>query len=443
MPEFIVIGAGISGLTVAHKLARAGKDVIVLESSENVGGKILTERIDGYLLEAGPNSLRVENQETVDLIEECGLSSRVIEASPNSKKRFILKNGNWVNIPTGPIEALSTSLFSLGGKLRVPLDLFIPKTALKDESAASFITRRLGKEVFDYAADPFITGIYAGDPQKLCMRHAFPSMWNAEQKYGSLIRGMMKGRKGQSKDGIKSRIISFPDGLSELTNAIESNHAERIQLHDGALQIEETPNGFRVASSSGKMDASEIIVALPAYNAASMIYPLAPDLSRELLRIDYPPVAVVYLGYREDQFSIKPEGFGGLIPSKENRNILGIIFSSSNFPDRAPEGHLLLTVIMGGARNAEIIEQPVEKILSTAITEVNDLLKPSGAPTFQHVRVWKQAIPQYNMGYGAVFEEIDRTEQQNPGLHFIGNYRGGISMGVCIKNATELAKKLV
>ncbi len=443
MPEFIVIGAGISGLTVAHKLVRAGKDVIVLESSDTAGGKILTERIDGYLLEAGPNSLRVENQETVDLIEECGLTSRMIEASPNSKKRFILKDGNWVKIPGGPGEALSSPLFSLGGKLRISLELFIPKTKSDDESAASFVARRLGKEVLDYAADPFITGIYAGDPQKLSMRYAFPSMWNVEQRYGSLLKGMVKGRKGHTKDKIKPRIISFPEGLSELMNAIKSQLSHCLQLHNGALRIERVQNGFIVMTSTETFEARQIIFASPAYDVAPMIHTIAPVLTKTLNGVAYPSVAVVYLGYREDQFSPQPEGFGELIPSKENRKILGVIFNSSNFPDRAPEGHLLFTILMGGARKAEIVEQQDDKILETALKEINDLLKPSDAPTFQHVRVWKRAIPQYNMGYATVLDEIQRTEQNNPGLHFIGNYRGGISMGACIKNATELAKKLV
>jgi oxygen-dependent protoporphyrinogen oxidase len=443
MPEFIIIGAGISGLTVAHKLTRAGKDVIVLESSDTAGGKIITVRVDGYLLEAGPNSLRVENSETVDLIEECGLSERVIEANPNSKKRFILKNGEWVKIPGGPGEAISTPLFSLAGKLRIALEPFIAKSKLEDESAASFVSRRLGREVFDYAADPFITGIYAGDPQKLSMRHAFASMWDAEQEYGSLIRGMIKGRKGQSKDRIKPYVVSFAEGLTELTSAIKSSLGNRLQLHNGALQVERTQAGFAVTSSTGTLEAPQIIFALPAYDVGPVAQPFAPDLSRVLLAIDYPPVAVVYLGYDEKQFATVPEGFGGLIPSKENRKILGVIFSSSNFPNRAPEGHLLLTVIMGGASHPEYAERSNKEILDLATAEVNDLLKPNGAPVFQRVRLWKRAIPQYNVGYGAVLEAIDRAERENPGLHFTGNYRGGIAMGACIKNATELANRLV
>jgi oxygen-dependent protoporphyrinogen oxidase len=442
MPEFIVIGAGISGLTVAHKLALAGRDVIVLESSGNAGGKIVTERVNGYLLEAGPNSLRIENRETVDLIETCGLSGRAINASPNSKQRFILKNGHWIKIPGGLGEALSTSLFSFRGKRRIALEPFIPKAKLDDESAASFVARRLGKEVFDYTADPFITGIYAGDPHKLSMRYAFPKMWEAEQEHGSLVRGIIKGRKGHPKD-IKPRVVSFAEGLSELTSAITFRLGDRILFNTGALSIEQTRNGYAITSSSGMFEASNIILSLPAYATASMMESFAPDLSRMLAAVDYPPVAVVYLGYRMDQFAIAPEGFGGLIPSKEHRNILGVIFSSSNFPNRAPKGHLLLTVLIGGARHPEITEWPEEKILEIATSEINDLLEPNGSPAFRHLRLWKRAIPQYNLGYGAVLDKIEQAERNNPGLHFIGNYRGGISVGACIRNATELANRLV
>ncbi len=256
MHDFIIVGAGISGLTAAHKLAQAGKDVIVLESSSNAGGKIATERVDGYLLESGPNSLRIENQETVDLIEECGLTSHTIEASPNSKKRFILKDGHWIKIPSHPGEAFSTSLLSFGGKLRILAEPFIPKTKLDDESAASFISRRLGKEIFDYAADPFITGIYAGDPHKLSMRFAFPQIWQVEQEHGSLLRGMMKGRKAQAGKKIKSRIISFPEGLSELTDAMKSCLADRIQFHNGALQIGRMSKWFCNNNINGNIRSS-------------------------------------------------------------------------------------------------------------------------------------------------------------------------------------------
>ena len=443
MTEFIVIGAGISGLTVAHKLVQAGKDMVILESAGEAGGKILTERIDGYLLEAGPNSLRVENQETVDLIEECGLSSRVIEASPASKKRFILKNGQWVKIPGGPGEALLTPLFSIGGKLRIPLELFVAKTIAKDESAASFVTRRLGQEVFDYAADPFITGIYAGNPHKLSMRNAFASMWSAEQDHSSLIRGMLKNRSKAAKKNFRPRVISFPEGLSELTSGLRNQLSQQLRLHDGALQFERTENGFAVTSSSGVFEGKTIIFALPAYDVAPMLLLSAPDLSKMLSNVNYPPVAVVYLGYRNDQFAQIPEGFGGLIPSKENRKILGIIFSSSNFPNRAPDGHVLLTIIMGGACKPELSSWPNQNILDVATAEVHELMKPNGAPAFQNVRLWNRAIPQYNVGYDAVLNSIDRAESDIPGIHFIGNYRGGISMGACIRNATELAKKLV
>lgn len=443
MPEVIVLGAGISGLTVAHKLARAGKDVVVLEEASRVGGKIVTNREEGYLLESGPNSLRVENQEMIDLIEEVGLTERIIDANPTSKKRYVLKEGSWVQLPSGPKEAIVTQLLSIGGKLRILLEPFISKAKLEDESAASFVRRRLGKEILDYAADPFITGIYAGDPEKLSMKHAFASMWRAEQGEGSLLKGLMKARAERGPARIRSQIISFPEGLSELTNALRDRLGEKLKLHARALGIEPSPNGYRIISSEGSIEAQSIIFALPANRVAPMIEPIAPELSKMLLEISYPPVAVAFLGYAENQFAKVPEGFGGLIPSKEKRNILGVIFSSSNFPNRAPEGKVLLTVLMGGARNPKIAEWEENRILEAATREVHDLLKPNGEPSFHQLKLWKQAIPQYNVGYGAVLDAIDRTEVQNPGMYFIGNYRGGISMGACIKNATELANRLV
>jgi len=443
VPEIIVIGAGISGLTVAHILARAAKEVLVLEESSHAGGKIVTNREEGYLLESGPNSLRVENQETIGLIEELGLTERMIDANPTSKKRYVLIKSRWIQLPRNPLEAITTPLLSIAGKLRILLDPFVPKTNFDDESAASFVLRRLGQEILDYGADPFITGIFAGDAEKLSMKHAFPTMWQAEQKYGSLLKGLTKGRKGRSKDRIKPKVISFPEGLSELPTALRGMLGDRLQLHSGAIGIERSAHGFCVTSSSGRFETSKIIFALPAYDVAPIVRKFSSELSKQLLEIPYPPVAVVFLGYAENQFANIPEGFGGLIPSKENRNILGIIFSSSNFPNRAPEGHLLLTVLMGGAKKQEIANWEENRILESAISEVWELLKPMGEPAFQRVNVWKHAIPQYNIGYGAVLGAIERAESENPGLHFIGNYRGGISLGACIKNATELVSSLV
>jgi len=443
LPDVIIIGAGISGLTVAHKLARAGKDVLVLEEAPRAGGKIVTKREEGYLLESGPNSLRVENQETIDLIAEVGLTERIIDANSTSKKRFILRHGRWIPLPRGPGEAITTPLLSVAGKLRLLLDPFLPKTSLQDESASSFVRRRLGHEILDYGADPFITGIYAGDPDRLSMKHAFASMWQAEQKYGSLLNGLLRKRRERPTVINKTRIVSFGNGLSELTDSIKSALAHRIHLHTGAVGIERSQNGYRVTSSTGSMESPKIIFTLPAYRVAPMIELFSSELSKTLLEVIYPPVAVVFLGYAENQFAKIPEGFGGLIPSREKRNILGILFSSSNFSNRAPAGHVLLTILLGGARNSRIVDWDENRILGTATNEVRDLLNPLGEPMFQRMTLWERAIPQYNVGYDAILNGIDRAEAENPGLHFLGNYRGGISMGACIKNATELANRLV
>jgi len=444
MPDIIILGAGISGLTAAHELQKAGKDVLVLEEAPAAGGKVESERIDGYLLEAGPNSLRVENQATIDLIESLGLHDRLIEASPASKMRFILKNGKWIKVPSGPIEAITTPLFSLRGKLRILWEPFVTRTSLQDESAASFVTRRLGKEVFDYAADPFITGIYAGDTTKLSMRHAFGAMWRAEQEYGSLIRGVIKTKKAASgKPKIKKRIVSFPNGLSELTLALREKLGPALKLQEDVKGISRSNGAYQIATSEGTFEAPKLIVTVPAYKTSKLLSNLAPELTASLNDIDYPPVAVVYLGYREDQFEKPLAGFGGLIPSSESRKILGVIFSSSNFEGRAPSAHVLLTVIMGGARNRGIAEMTESQILQAATSELANLYPISGAPAFQRMRLWRRAIPQYNVGYSAVLEAIEKAESGLAGLHILGNYRGGISMGSCIRNATELANRLV
>jgi oxygen-dependent protoporphyrinogen oxidase len=441
MPDYIIVGAGITGLACAYRLKQRGASVLVLEEASVAGGKILTECADGYLLESGPNSLRIENRETIELIEFVGLGNRMIEASPNAKKRFILLNGKWVQTPVGPIQAVTTPLFSIAAKMRVLGEVFTSRCTATDETVESFFLRHFGRELYEHAADPFVTGIYAGDPTKLSVRHSFKAFWQLDQTYGSMIRGMLLRKK--NPDRVKPRIVSFPDGLGELIGALREALADDIQFHKEALTLIRNSTGYMLHSKNESFTAPNIILALPAYSTAPLISEMARTLSSELAAIDYPPVAVAYLGYRKDQFPNKIEGFGGLIPSKEGRGILGAIYSSSNFPGRAPDGHVLLTVLAGGARNRAVMGWSDAEIIQNAEREVRELYEAKGAPVFQRARLWKRAIPQYNVGYDSVLNAINEAEQSLPGLHFIGNYRGGIAMGACIKSATELAASLV
>lgn len=442
MPDYVIIGAGITGLTCGFELLKRGADVVVLEAQSSVGGKISTDRDSGYLLESGPNSLRVDSAQIDTLLSELGLADRILEASPHAKKRFILRDGKWVQVPTSPASAISTPLFSLAGKLRILAEPFIRRGTAEDESVEAFITRRLGREVFQYAADPFVTGIYAGDSSQLSMRHTFPSMWRAEREAGSLIRGVIKGRKSKGPKR-KTDIISFPNGLGELTGALRSRLVDRVKTSDTAITIERSESRYSIVTPNETIHARHVICASPAYQTAEQLGGLSSTIGRTLCEIGYPPIAVVYLGYRAEQFDKPIEGFGGLIPSIENRKILGVIFSSSNFSGRAPEGHILLTVLVGGARNRAVETWSDDHAIAVAEAEIAALMKPKGQPTFRKSRIWKRAIPQYTLGYQRILDEITAFERQYPGLHILGNYRGGIAMSSCIRTATALAERLV
>lgn len=443
MADFIIVGAGITGLTCAYKLKKQGASVLVLEESSIAGGKIGTERMNGYLLESGPNSLRIENRETADLMRELAIEDRLVEASPNAKKRFILRDGKWAQVPIGPLHAIATPLFSLSAKLRLLGEIFTRPSQRTDESVASFFTRHFGREVYQYAADSFVTGIYAGDPTKLSVRHSFKIFWQLDQQFGSLIVGMLRRQKPKASERIKKRIVSFPNGLGELIERLREELKDEIVFHKSALKLQRDENGYTLTSDTARYSAPNIILALPSYKATGMIEDISAHLSMVLRDIEYPPVAVAYLGYRDEQFAHKIEGFGGLIPSKESRSILGVIYSSSNFAGRAPEGHVLLTVIAGGTKHPEVTTWDEKKIVENAEREIESLYPVSGKPVFRSGRLWKHAIPQYNVGYDAVLSAIEQAERELPGVHFIGNYRGGISMGACIKTATELAASLV
>jgi protoporphyrinogen/coproporphyrinogen III oxidase len=443
MHDTIVIGGGISGLTAAYHLHEAGHNVLVLEANPTSGGSIRTRQVNGFTLEEGPSTLRVENQETVNLLNTLGLTSRAIEASPFSKDRFIVRNGRLVATPSSPQEVLATPLLSLKAKVRVIVEPFIPKSKLEDESVASFTRRRVGGEFADFTVSPFVSGIYAGDSEKLSIRSAFPVLWELEHQYGSLIRGAISRKRNVSSPKFVKRIVSFPNGLAEITDRLSENLGNALMTDSPVDSISRSSQGFIVSTKRAAWPAKRVIVAAPAYSAAQMIRSMAPTLANTLGQIEYPPVAVVQFGFPAAAFRQAPRGFGFLIPPREKRQILGCIYSSSLYPNKAPDGQTLLTIMLGGATNPEIVKLSDEELVKTAMVELGSLLQIASAPTFVHVARWERAIPQYNLGYHHKMAAISIAESQFPGITFLANYRGGVSLSACIKNATELARGLV
>lgn len=442
-PTAVIIGAGLTGLATAAELRRAGRGVLVLEAASRAGGPVRTDAADGFLAEQGPNSLMVNDPKVGEFLDAHGLGGETV--APSASKRFIVRGGTPRALPSSPVGAVTTPVFSLAGKLRILAEPFIARGTADDESLADLVRRRLGPEMLAYAIEPFVAGIYAGNPAKLSARHAFPKLWNLEQKHGSFIRGALRLRR----TGPPQRMVSFRSGMGALPHALAAELGGDLRLGVRVEGIERGDGGrWRVTwreQDGAVRDATAyaLVCSVPAFAAPDLPW---PDSVREALgilrEIEYPPVAVVVLGFRRADVAHPLDGFGMLVPAAEKRRILGTIFSSSLFPDRAPEGCVLLTTFVGGARQPRIAELGDDALGQDVCADLRQLLGADGEPVFRRIYRWPRAIPQYNTGYGRILSALENLEAAWPGLHFAGNYRGGIAAGQCILNGLQLAVKI-
>ena len=449
--DVIVVGGGISGLATAFGLARRGASVEVLEAAPRAGGVIGTIRRDGALYETGPNSALDTTPLINELLDAAGIRDQRIEASAVAATRFIVRAGKLVPLPTSPAAFLSTPALSLGAKLRLLREPWIrPAPADADESIAAFVRRRLGTEFLDYAIDPFVSGVYAGDPERISVSAAFPRLHALEQRYGSLIRGQIQGARERKRSAEIARnaagSFSFRGGMQSLTDALAQNIG-RVVLDARVRRIERDVEGAWIVSGTRGLDpfarrAKAIVLAVPAREAALLVRELAPAAVPALAAIDYAPVASVASAYRRADVAHSLSGFGFLVPKREDRRILGSLFSSSMFAGRAPEGTVLFTTFVGGLRHPDLPSRDDDVLRDIVRRELAALVGAAGEPSWTAITHWTHAIPQYNLGHRDRMGPIDDAERTLPGLHFCANYRGGISVGDCIKSAHATAENV-
>ncbi len=451
----VVIGAGISGLTAAWWLHRQGAEVTVLEKNPWVGGTMRTLREDGWLVETGPNSALETTPLFGDMFSQLGITDERLYADPSSNRRYILRNGILHALPMSPGAFLGSRLWSTPGKLRLLKEPFVGR-ATEEESIARFVERRLGKEFLDYAINPFVAGVYAGDPAQLSVRAAFPKLYALEEKYGGLIQGMIKGRRERkrraetAKD--RAKMFSFSMGMQTFPLAISSALGDRVQMNAHVDSIGfPIGNGKRGATSftvsytrsdvPATIAADAVIIASPSEHAATLIRPYASLLASQLEGIYYPPVAEVFLGFKQGAFLRPLDGFGYLIPEREKRSILGTIWSSALFPGRAPEGYSALTTFVGGSRQPEVATRDDASLIELVRSEINAIMGGREEPVYARVIRWPRAIPQYQLGHLRIMREIERFETDHPGVFLCSNYRGGIAVGDCVMSGKAVADR--
>jgi len=449
--DTIVIGAGISGLTAAHRLTRLFRSVTVLDAGTAAGGVIGTRRRDGFLFEAGPNSTLDTTPLINALLDELGIANERMDASAVAATRYVVRGGKLIALPGSPGAFLSTRAFTLAAKLRLFGEPFIARTpAGVDESIAAFVRRRLGNEFLDYAIDPFVAGIYAGDPERISVAAAFPRLLALEQAHGSLIKGQIAGARARRKNKEVAKNVagsfSFRGGMQTLTDALAKAMPSLEQgavVHrvareaDGTFTVE----GVR-AGVPTTWRARSVVVAAPAFAAAAMVEALAPDAAKALAAIEYSPIAIAANAYRRSDVAHSLAGFGFLVPKREHRFLLGCLFSSSMFEGRAPEGSVLLTTFAGGRRNPDVAASSEADIAAAVREELAERLGARGAPLWQEVVRWQRAIPQYDIGHLDRLRRIEAAESAVPGLWFCANYRSGVAVGDRIKAGQAMAEQV-
>ena len=448
MKSVAIIGAGITGLTAAFYLKRAGFAVTVFEAGDHAGGVIRSIRRDGFLAESGPNTILETSPKIKQLVADAGLESRKLNSEPDAEARFVVRYRRPIQMPGSPPGFFATPLFSWKAKLAVLREPFIkPRRDGAEESIGQFVVRRFNREFLDHAIDALVAGIYAGDPDKLSLPHAFPKLKALEDNYGSMIKGQIFGARDRKKRGevAKDRAakFSFDEGLQVLPDTLAKILGDALKLNSPVKKLAQIENGWRVTAGNGETEFDAVIFCGTAHKLAELGIEAAQKISTAIFsEIIYPPVASVVLGFQREDVAHPCKGFGMLIPKIEGFKILGTIFSSALFPNRAPGGHVLLTSYIGGARYPELALQPPEKLIEDTLADLRVLLGVKGSPVFSHTAAYARAIPQYNVGYGKYRALLDDIEKKSPSLFFAGHYRDGVSLGDSIVSGANIAGRV-
>jgi oxygen-dependent protoporphyrinogen oxidase len=441
----IVVGGGVSGLVCAYALRKA-RDAVVVEASARVGGVIHSERLDGFLLELGPQSFS-GTTELRKLYAELGIADQVVEA-PARAPRYVLLNGELIAVPMSPPALLTSSLLGGRTKWNIARDAFGRSCAPEeDESIGGFVRRKFGVELLDRLVGPFVSGVHAGDPERLSLRSAFPQLYEAEKSAGSVIRGMMRTAKARSGPRERPTLLSFREGNETLPRALAAKIGAGLRANAEVVNIAIAREGaagqfevrVRAAGGDETILAQQLVMAAPTDVAGRLLSEVNAELGRLLSGIEYAPVAVVSLGYRRADVGHSLAGFGFLAPRSSGLRVLGTVWNSSLFSGRAPEKFVQMTSFVGGATDPEAAALPNEALAALVHGEIRHLLQLTAAPVFSHVQTYRRALPQYNLGHAARLAAIEKSRQSVGNLYFVGNYLRGPAIGTCVEQALAVA----
>jgi oxygen-dependent protoporphyrinogen oxidase len=460
-PKILVVGGGISGLACAWRLRQLGLPVLLLERGSRFGGVIETVEESGFRFDVGPQSFTNTPalSELIDEVGEAGepLRADLLRADPRAP-RYILHGGRLVPGPLSPPRLLTTPLLSARTKLRILAEPFLRTyPPAEDESIAAFVRRKFGEDLLANLVGPFVSGVWAGDPEKLSLTAAFPAVRELEEKYGSVIRGAMKqrrksaGKSSRKDSGERHSLCNFRGGISALVAAIASKLGDAACTGAKITAIRlSTKTAFEVDyRAGGKAESAAVaalVIATPAEETGRLLHDVGPRFAEVLGKIEYASVAQVSAGYRLDQIKQREaknglNGFGFLVPRSEKLRLLGTVWNSSLFPGRAPEGMASFTSFLGGMTDPEIVSRGPDEIAAIAHSELSSVLGISGAPVAQRVSRWQRALPQYNIGHRELTGALHPLCAATPGLFLAGSYFGGPAIGACVEYANKVAKQ--
>jgi len=461
--NLVVIGGGVTALAAAHRateLARERRvdlDVRVVEARDRLGGTIATERTDGFLIEAGPDSFLSEKPWALDLSRRLGLESRLVRTDDRFRKVFVwfrgrlhpLPDGFQLLAPTRLAPFAGSSLFSWRGKVRMALDLMLPRGggALgDDESLGAFVRRRLGREALERVAQPLVAGIYTADPEELSVAATVPRFVEVERRHRSVILGLRRGLAQAPLPGTSgarwSLFVTFADGMQTLVTTLADRLPDSaIVLGQRVSAVERDGGRWRVTSSDGaRFEADRVIVAAEAHVAARLLRYVDPALATLLGDIEYAGAATVSLGFRRADVPHPLDGFGFVVPRSEGKAVLAATFSSVKYPGRAPAGHVLIRCFLGGALNAEILREDDASLIGRARAELGDALGITAEPVLVRASRWPASMPQYRVGHLARIDAIEHRARALPGLHLAGAAYRGVGIADCVRAGEAAAE---
>ncbi len=462
MAKIVVLGAGISGLSTAYALESLAKrdnldvEIVVLEKRERAGGKMMSVKADGFLCEWGPNGFLDNKPMTLDLCRSLGIDVNLLRSNDNARKRFIYAANTLHRLPENAASFFKSNLLSWPGKLRLGCEMLIPtKRDGADETLADFARRRLGREALERLIAPMVSGIFAGDPETMSLRSCFPRIHQLEQEYGGLLKAMAKlgrqkraevkaGKQVASAAGPGGTLTSFEGGIQDLTDGLVKKLGAEVRTDSGVTWIEPKQGGFLLHLEDETQVEAEIVVsATPAHALAEMLTQTDEQSAALLKKIPYASMNVVCFGYERDKITMDLSGFGYLIAKGGKRNTLGTLWDSSIFPNRAPEGQVLLRSMFGGATNPQAIELSEEEVKQKTMDDLKLIMGIEAAPDFVKVFRHRRAIPQYVPGHSERLVELDSRLDSIPGLFLTGNAFFGVGINDCVNASNQISDKVI